>query len=117
MKVQIRNSAFETNSSSVHTLVMCNESYYNGWVDGIYKYSVNDNYFLPNEEADAENEKKTNEENERYSQNMSVEDYVNDNMYTAYLSYAEYENFFGRDFELYAETYDNIVAFGHYGYC
>lgn len=116
MKVQIRNSAFETNSSSVHTLVMCNESYYNGWVDGIYKFCQANDKFLPTEEADVENERKTNKYNKEYSISMSVEDYVNDNKYSAYLSFAEFENLFDEDFELYKKTFNGVVAFGFYGY-
>ena len=31
MKTQIRKGTFETNSSSVHSLVMCNKSDYDKW--------------------------------------------------------------------------------------
>ena len=34
MKTQIRKGTFETNSSSVHSLVMCNKSDYDKWEKG-----------------------------------------------------------------------------------
>lgn len=34
MKTQIRKGTFETNSSSVHSLVMCNKSDYDKWEQG-----------------------------------------------------------------------------------
>jgi hypothetical protein len=34
MKMTIRQGVFETNSSSVHSLTMCNQDDYNKWVNG-----------------------------------------------------------------------------------
>lgn len=40
MKISVRRGIFETNSSSVHSLTMCNKSDYDAWKDGelIYNY-------------------------------------------------------------------------------
>ena len=34
MKIQIRNSVFETNSSSTHTLCICKKEEYDAWKEG-----------------------------------------------------------------------------------
>ena len=38
MKKQVRRNVFETNSSSVHTLVVCKESDYDRWKNGEVLY-------------------------------------------------------------------------------
>lgn len=39
MKIAVRRGTFETNSSSVHSLVICSEETYNKWVAGKVTYS------------------------------------------------------------------------------
>lgn len=60
MKVQVRNSIFETNSSSTHALVMLNQEDYDKYVNGEIIISRNGN-FITKEEYDkllAEGKKK-----------------------------------------------------------
>ena len=51
MKIQVRRGVFETNSSSVHSLVMCSDDDYNKWKKCELLYSKWDDRFYTLEEA------------------------------------------------------------------
>lgn len=55
MKVQIRCGVFETNSSSVHSVSICNKTDYNRWINNEIKYNPYKDNFLLNEDADKYN--------------------------------------------------------------
>ena len=49
MKIQIRQSVFEINSSPVHTITICDRSDFKDWKDDIKMFQPCSNKFLPNE--------------------------------------------------------------------
>lgn len=46
MKIQIRQGVFETNSSSCHSLTVCDIEDYELWEDGIYLFNENKQEFV-----------------------------------------------------------------------
>lgn len=53
MKFQIRQGVFETNSSSMHSLIIATEKQYKDWVFGDLYYSKYDENFITKAEYDA----------------------------------------------------------------
>ena len=105
-KIQIRRGLFETNSSSVHSIVMCSESDFDKWKNGEYVYSKFDGKLVS----------------------------INDDLYQKWLNteessrldyeYLTYDDFFNNwdaiQYETYKDSYkspsgDVVVAFGYYG--
>lgn len=128
MEKQVRRGVFETNSSSVHSIVMCTESDYDRWEKGeVLLFGGSEwgypddkcpkkDHFYTLEEA-IEFEKASNYppgENMDWNDKESVIEYLReDEWYT-------YENFNYRNFEEFEETYttpsgEKVVAFGYYG--
>lgn len=96
MKVQIRKSVFETNSSSVHTMTICSENKFNDWVEGKLLYSYFDDSFI--EPGEMREETAKDYGYQTYEEFLSVEDL--DTFVQHYVT----------------ESGDKIVAFGVYGY-
>lgn len=103
MKDVTRIGLFETNSSSVHSLTMCNDDMYKRWVsgDGVY-FKRWDNKLV---ESTTEIE----------------EDREETGTYTAYLTYNEFNDYdyvgmVTFDEEYTTESGETIHAFGYYGY-
>ena len=94
MKIQIRQSVFETNSSSTHSITMCDEGKFDRFKNGELLFDIYDECLVEKSDAD--------EEEGRY--------------YT-------YDQFFGGDleYETYIDSYttakgEKVVAFGYYGH-
>ena len=115
MKVSIRRNVFETNSSSTHTLTICEATDFERWENGELLL-VNDEKLMTKEEAYQEfishsyNKGKSYEDFEEYLE--SDENY----------EYLTYDAWCDNDYlEIFEETHttksgDKIVAFGKYGY-
>lgn len=114
---QIRSDAFETNSSSTHSITMCSAEDYNKWKNG--ELLVMDCEFYTREEAI-----KNLKENKWFigrNQNLdwedanSVNETLKDNGYKTYNEYGD------TDFETFEESFvtkngEKVFAFGRYGY-
>lgn len=122
--LNIRINTFETNSSSVHTLIMCSKSDYEKWINGelyldVDKYA-DDHYkdFVTFEEA---KDMDDNFPYPDYSKNceewyyFSKEKYVDKRFLT---SEEFFENVWYNTFhETYvSDSMDQIEAFGYYGH-
>lgn len=101
MKLSVRRCLFETNSSSVHSITMCNKSDYDKWVNGELYYDRWEDKLVPNSDKIQENRK--------------------GNVYdTQYLTYDEFFDYEYIPYETFEETTttehgDEVVAFGYYG--
>lgn len=100
MKRTIRRGVFETNSSSVHSIVMCSESDYDRWQKGELVYDKWGDELV----EITDDVKKSREENEKI-----------------YLTYEEFNDWDYLDYETFEETYvpkfgEKIIAFGYYGH-
>lgn len=98
MKVQVRKSVFETNSSSTHSLTFASDDEYNGWKDGTYILDRDCDKLVP---KDSVSDEDIEEDSWRYK---SYDDYFND-----------------YDLESYNESYttkggETVHVFGKYGY-
>ena len=101
MKIQMRTSVFETNSSSTHSIAICTEDDYKAFKEGkklIEKYSLK---FYDSVKEGLANEEWAEEED--------------------FLTYDEFEEFFSEYYEGFEEKFttpngDKVVAFGYYGY-
>lgn len=101
MKIQIRRNVFETNSSSVHSLTMCNSSDYEKWKNGELAFDRWNDELVPITDEIEEEMK-----NEKYPQ---------------YLSYEQFYDYEYIEFKTYCNTFttqsgDTVVAFGYYGH-
>lgn len=110
-KIQVRKGLFETNSSSVHTLVMCDESDFDKWKNGELVYDYMNCELVPTtDDKYVEWSKMTDEEKE---DSFSLYDY---------LTYDDFfENWEAIDYERFEQSYktekgETVIAFGYYGH-
>ena len=119
MKVQIRSSVFETNSSSVHSVTMCNKIDWEAWQQGDIMYCPQEEKLLPTPEAEQYNETFL-KEHSISTTNLSIYDidYINDykSWGHLYLTFNEYFEIFGQEYSIFNKEFNDVVAFGHYGY-
>ena len=100
MKIQIRSSLFETNSSSIHSLTMCSDSDYEKWKSGEYVFDYYNDKLIP---LTDEIKKEVEDEDDK--------------------RYLTYDDFFESEFieyELFSKTFTTeqgelVHAFGYYG--
>ena len=139
MNIQIRQGVFETNSSSTHSITMCDASLYKKWMAGelyIHMNKTGNEQFLPTELAKKWNKEhilnnpevsqyfdKVNREDDDYDGDYEIDElgYVVDCEYAdrCYISFGQWHNMYSY-FETYAKDYetisgDKITAFGYYG--
>ena len=105
-KASYRHKVFETNSSSVHTLVMCRESEYEEWVDGKRYLDLIQDELVMASDIPAEMFERDEEE---FAQD--------------YMTYQQFWKEYSYYYETFQNTYDDngtisdpIIAFGYYGH-
>lgn len=113
MKEVIRRGLFETNSSSVHSITMCDDDTYTKWKNGELLIKSWNETFITREEANEEMKKDgINIEDEG-----EVYDYSRENGIFNYDDfweyYEEYEQF---DDEYETNSGEIVHAFGYYGH-
>ena len=104
MKIKIRRGVFETNSSSVHSLVMCTDDDYNKWKAGEILYDKWESKLVTLEEAKKE---EGYEDEEEFNSRFLDYDHFNS------WQYIEYETF--------EQTFKTpggeiVHCFGYYGH-
>ena len=115
-KIQVRNGLFETNSSSVHSLVMCSDSDFEKWKNGELVFdrggdklvSIDDPEYL-----------KWKEDFEKHQ--TEDPDYYDDYCYRDYLSYEDFNDYDILEYETFEQSYETdggetVKAFGYYGH-
>ena len=103
MKIKIRRGVFETNSSSVHSLVMCTDDDYNKWKRGEILYDKWANKLVTLEEAKKE------------------EDYLDEEEFNS--RFLDYDHFYSSqyiEYETFEQTFKTpggeiVYGFGYYG--
>ena len=73
MKIQVRRNVFETNSSSTHSLTICEEKYYEGWLKGKYAFDEVKKNFIPVEINFAPLENMSKEEEQEIIENYKYD--------------------------------------------
>lgn len=133
-KIQIRQGVFETNSSSTHSITMCESSSFNKWKDGELYINLDkegDEQFLLTDVAKKWNKDfiLNNHDKITWFTKENYEDYETDELgyvidyeYAryCYISYDQWCNMFNC-YEIYSNDYetksgDKITAFGYYGH-
>ncbi len=122
MKETIRRGIFETNSSSVHSIVMCNSDEYNKWRNGDVYYDRWNTKFVKANDSILKAR-----ECESYDQAYSL--YISDkenefysDCYHRFLTWDEFFNDYEYiDHETFKDEYttksgETVVAFGYYGH-
>lgn len=104
---QIRNSVFETNSSSTHSITMCMKKDYEAWEIGEMVFDTDTQKLVPiTDEIRAELDMYARENYD-----------VWDMRYLTYDDYDRYcEEYEGFSDELTLPDDEKVVAFGYYGY-
>ena len=119
MKVQIRRGVFETNSSSVHSITMCKISDWNEWKQGNMMYCPEKEKLLPTSKAEEYN-KEFLSRNNISTDRLSVYDidYINDykSFGDLYLTFNDYFEIFAQKYSAFHKEFNDVVAFGYYGY-
>ena len=131
MKRQIRRGVFETNSSSMHAIVMCMESDYDRWQEGYLYLFTGSGWCYPDNNKPEKNHFYTREEaiefekTDKYVRedvNWTDEEEVNEILHeNEFYDYEYFWNEYCEDYEGYEETLttpngDKVVAFGYYGF-
>lgn len=110
-KIQVRKGLFETNSSSVHSIVMCSDSDFEKWKNGESIYSREYECLVSIEDKD-------------YLEWKKLSDEEKEEEWTMY-DYLTYDQFFNdydaMEHETFKTSYDTpkgetVVAFGYYGH-
>ena len=137
-KIQIRQGVFETNSSSTHSITMCESSSFNKWKDGELYINLNkegDEQFLLTDVAKKWNKDfilnnhdkitwftKENGESDYEDCEIDEMGYVIDCEYAryCYISYNQWRTMYSY-YDIYSNDYetksgDKITAFGYYGH-
>lgn len=101
MKIQIRTSVFETNSSSTHSIAICTQKDFNAFKKGKTLIERNSLKFYNSVEEGMTKDKWAEEED--------------------FLTYDEFEEFVSERYEEFEEKFttpggEKVVAFGYYGY-
>lgn len=96
--IQIRRNLFETNSSSTHSITMCTKLDYQKWSLGELVYAMDSKKFIPASEV-KEIEKGEDDE-------------------ALFKSPEEFYNWVNNELclETYKSEFNDVVAFGYYGY-
>lgn len=133
-KIQIRQGVFETNSSSTHSITMCESSSFKKWKDGELYINLDkegDEQFLLTDVAKKWNKDfiLNNHDKITWFTKENYEDYETDELgyvidyeYAryCYISYDQWCNMFNC-YDIYSNDYetksgDKITAFGYYGH-
>lgn len=133
--INIRVGVFETNSSSVHSMVICTVDDYNAWINGEKLYNV----YYEDRWADETGEESTPafvtpEEAAQYDPYYPYPkceegtwgwelDFKDENgkWHTRnFITFEEFENSYGYDFETFDQSFitpggEEVIAFGYYG--
>lgn len=124
MKRQIRRGVFETNSSSVHSLTMCNGKDYKEWEEGNYYFDVEENDFGTFETMVEKLKTMITYHGDLkypdtdWNNKEEVLKLMKDN---DILSYEQYFDRYGEWYETFEDSYvsdngEEVVAFGYYGH-
>lgn len=108
MKVQIRRSIFETNSSSTHTLTITSHDTFKAWKDNKLKYCYILNSFLTNEEADAYNANYMNEQHTFSKDYNWIVSTYGDSLYLSYTDFIYYTDICGAERLIEEKTISNV---------
>ena len=133
MKKQVRVGVFETNSSSTHSLVICDKETFDKWKNGEllfdrWEEEFKEGYQLTNKDK-KDAEKYYNDNKKKFWKNWEdLGDEEKDEWYTKFTyennlideDLVSYDNY-GKDLEYFQKGYttksgDEIVVFGEYGY-
>jgi|Go1ome_3_1110792.scaffolds.fasta_scaffold68405_2 hypothetical protein len=125
-KISIRNSVFETNSSSTHSISLCSDKDYAEWVKGETYFYESKDIFIKEDEIIpylASEEYRTVEELTELK-NTDPEEFDSLRREDGIKTYEEYfdiNNDYGGYFDTFVERFttvsgDKVVAFGIYGY-
>lgn len=122
MKRQIRRKVFETNSSSVHSLTMCNKDEYTRWENGEVLFWKDKDKFATKEDIIEELKRSTWYDGSlRFpNTNWENEDEIRDIFSDERIQTCE-EFFDDEWYETFEQNYttpngDKVVAFGYYGH-
>ena len=107
MKIQIRSGLFETNSSSVHSLVMVSGNDFEKWKNGELVYDRMRDKLIPVTDEEYLEWKKENEEE--------------DPEWYDYLTFDEFFDYDTLEYETFEDSFttekgDVVKVFGYYGY-
>ena len=113
MKEVIRRGLFETNSSSVHSITMCDDDTYTKWKNGELLVDDYNGVFITRKEANDRLKKDIiNTDNE-----FDVYDYFRENCIFDYDDFWEYhEEYEGFKEEYTTKSGEIVHAFGYYGH-
>ena len=122
MKKQIRRGTFETNSSSVHSITMCELDEYTKWVDGeLYLDRWGRGFITLKEYQDGLeeyiSENQTYSYNDEYFENSELEDmYKSEFGYVTYDDWIHHFNYENEKNEFTTKNGDTVIALCYYGH-
>lgn len=121
--IKIRRGTFETNSSSTHSITICNKDMYDKFVNGEDIYiDFWGNKLITKEEALEKLDKYNEYRKNHNTKPVTLEEYVNDpgsdvmtfETYNSYIEDSECYETFKEEFT--TPSGDTVYCFGYYGY-
>lgn len=113
MKEVIRRGLFETNSSSVHSITMCDDDTYTKWKNGELLVDDFNETFVTREEVNEQMKK----DNINTDDESDVYEYLRENSIFDYDDFWEYhEEYEGFENEYETKSGEIVHAFGYYGH-
>lgn len=114
MKEVIRRGLFETNSSSVHSITMCDDDTYKKWESGELLIKRWDKAFITREEIDEQ----MKNDGVNLNDEKEVAEYLDE---AGVCDYDRYWDYYSYEFETYDDEYETksgeiVHAFGYYGH-
>ena len=121
--IKIRKGVFETNSSSTHSITMCNESDYNKWINGdlyLARWGYKGKDFISREEYNADLKEYIDDyhksyPDEVYEDSELEEDFRSDNGYISYKEWCDDFDYETEKSEFVSEHGDKVIALCYYG--
>lgn len=120
--IKIRKGVFETNSSSTHSITMCNESDYEKWINGelyLARWGYKDKDFITKKEYDSELKDFIKKYNDEYDGEYDDEEIESEFIDEAgFLSFQDWCDNFDYETEVSHFTTpsgDKVVALCYYG--
>lgn len=119
--IKMRQGVFETNSSSTHSITMCNESDYDKWVNGelyLARWGYKDKNFITKEEYELELQEFINKYGDEYDSQDREElenEFIGDYGFLSFEDWCDNFDYETEKSEFTTPSGDKVIALCYYG--
>lgn len=119
--IKLRRGTFETNSSSTHSITMCNESDYDKWVNGelyLARWGYKDKNFITKKEYEFELQEFINKYSDKYDTQDREElenEFIDDYGFLSFEDWCDNFDYETEKSEFTTPSGDKVIALCYYG--